>query len=130
MNQAVVLGGSVAEAFHESPVDFSSAGDSSHFLLPVTPVSVVETSTALPSGLAEAKAESWYLGVVGAGLSFSAGVGSILRGWLAHRFDGRTVFVSGAVTIGVSISACALGDRTRLGFLAGYWLLGIGLGCL
>lgn len=85
---------------------------------------------AVSRGLAEAKAESWYLGVVGAGLSFSAGVGSILGGWLAHRFDGRTVFVSGAVTIGVSISACALGDPTRLEFLPGYWLLGIGLGCL
>ena len=85
---------------------------------------------AVSRGLAEGKAESWYLGVVGAGLSFSAGIGSILGGWLAHRFDGRVVFVSGAVAIGVSIAACALGDPTSPWFLAGYWLLGIGLGCL
>ena len=83
---------------------------------------------AVSRGLAEVKAESWYLGVVGAGLSFSAGIGSILGGWLAHRFDGRFVFVSGAATLGVSIAACALGDPTRLWFLPGYWLLGIGLG--
>ena len=35
---------------------------------------------AVSRGLAEGKAESWYLGVVGAGLSFSAGIGSILGG--------------------------------------------------
>ena len=85
---------------------------------------------AVSRGLAEGKAESWYLGVVGAGLSLSAGIGSILGGWLAHRFDGRVVFVSGAVAIGVSIAACALGDPTSPWFLPGYWLLGIGLGCL
>ena len=34
---------------------------------------------AVSRGLAEGKAESWYLGVVGAGLSFSAG-GSQLSG--------------------------------------------------
>ena len=85
---------------------------------------------AVSRGLAEAKAESWYLGVVGAGLSFSAGVGSLLGGWLAHRFDGRVVFVAGAITIGASIAACAAGDPTSAWFLPGYWLLGIGLGCL
>ena len=85
---------------------------------------------AVSRGLAEVKVESWYLGVVGAGLSFSAGVGSILGGWLAHRFDGRVVFVSGAVAISVSIAACALGDPTSPWFLPGYWLLGVGLGCL
>ena len=83
---------------------------------------------AVSRGLAEGQAESWYLGVVGAGLSLSAGVGSILGGWLAHRFDGRVVFVTGAITLGSSIAACALGDPTRLWFLPGYWLLGIGLG--
>ncbi len=83
---------------------------------------------AVSRGLAEGKAESWYLGVVGAGLSFSAGVGSILGGWLAHRFDGRVVFVFGTATLGASTAACALGDPTRLWFLPGYWLLGIGLG--
>ncbi|MBL7038956.1 MAG: MFS transporter [Pirellulaceae bacterium] len=84
---------------------------------------------AVSRGLAEGKAESWYLGVVGAGLSLSAGVGSILAGWLSHRFDGRVVFVSGAATIGVSIVACGLGNPATAWFLPGYWLLGIGLGC-
>ncbi len=85
---------------------------------------------AVSRGLAEGKAESWYLGVVGAGLSLSAGVGSILGGWLAHRFDGRVVFVAGAFNLCASITACGLGDPTSLWFLPGYWLLGIGLGCL
>src|SRR6185295_19783376 len=46
--------------------------------------------------LADAHAEPWYLGLLGAGLSFVSGVGHILGGWLACRFDGRAVFVSGA----------------------------------
>ena len=46
---------------------------------------------AVSRGLAEVKGEPWYLGVVGAGLSLSAGVGSILGGWLAHRLDGPVV---------------------------------------
>lgn len=83
---------------------------------------------AVSRGLAEGKSESWYLGLVGAGLSLSAGIGSILGGWLAHRFDGRVVFVAGTINLGVSIAACALGDPTRLWFLPGYWLLGVGLG--
>src|SRR5437016_14352647 len=65
---------------------------------------------AVSRGLAEAKAEPWYLGVVGAGLSFSAGIGSLLGGWLAHRFNGRVTFVIGAITISLSIGLCALGD--------------------
>ncbi|MBI5760536.1 MAG: MFS transporter [Planctomycetales bacterium] len=85
---------------------------------------------AVSRGLAEGHVEAWYLGLVGAGLSFSAGVGSILGGWLSHRFDGRVIFVSGAVTIGLSISACGLGDHQSLWFWPGYWLLGFGLGFL
>ena len=85
---------------------------------------------AVSRGLAEAMAESWYLGVAGAGLSFTAGIGSILGGWLSHRFDGRVVFVSGAAMISGSIAICALGDPTQLWFLPGYWWLGIGLGFL
>lgn len=81
---------------------------------------------AVSRGLAEGKAEFWYLGLVGAGLSLSAGVGSILGGWLAHRHDGRVVFVSGAVVIATSTAACATGDPTSARFLPGYWLLGIG----
>ena len=85
---------------------------------------------AVSRGLAEVKAESWYLGVVGAGLSLSSGIGSILGGWLSHRFDGRVIFLSGAVLIIASVVACGLGDATQGWFLPGYWLLGIGLGFL
>jgi MFS family permease len=79
-------------------------------------------------GLAEADLGLMYLGIAGAGLSFSAGVGSILGGWLAYRLDGRVVFVSGAVTIVLSILACGLIDLHSHWFLLGYWSLGIGLG--
>lgn len=80
--------------------------------------------------LAESGAESWYLGVVGAGLSFCSGVGSILGGWLSHRFDGRVIFVSGAVLVVASTASCGLIDPRALRYLPGYWLLGIGLGFL
>ena len=80
--------------------------------------------------LAETNTEPWYLGIVGAGLSCCAGVGSFLGGWLAHRFDGRVVFVSGAATIALSIVACGLVDHHEHWFLPSYWLLGIGLGFL
>lgn len=81
---------------------------------------------AVSRGLAEGKAETWYLGVVGAGLSLSAGLGSLLGGWLAHRFDGRVVFVAAAVILVASTIACALVDQTSLWLLPCYWPLGIG----
>ena len=80
--------------------------------------------------MAEAGAQPWYLGVAGAGFSFSAAVGSLLGGWLSHRYDGRVVFVSGAAAGVLSIALCGLGDPKTLEFLPAYWLLGIGLGCL
>jgi MFS family permease len=52
----------------------------------------------------------------------------VLGGWLAHRFDGRLIFVVGAISIGVSAAACWLIDLDSSWFLAGYWLLGVGLG--
>src|SRR5688572_17085980 len=85
---------------------------------------------AVSRGLAEGRAASWYLGLVGAGLAFSAAVGSILGGWLAHRFDGRVVFVTGAAAMVLNIVACGLGDPHSSRFLPGYWLMGIGLGLL
>lgn len=85
---------------------------------------------AVSRGMAERHTESWYLGVVGAGLSLTSGIGSILGGWLANRFDGRKVFITGAALMSLSIAACGLGDPTTLGFLPGYWLLGVGLGFL
>ena len=83
---------------------------------------------AVSRGLAEGRAAPWYLGLVGAGLSFSAAVGSVLGGWLASRFDGRMVFVSGAGAVVLSIAACWFGDFRNVWLLPGYWLLGIGLG--
>lgn len=83
---------------------------------------------AVSRGLAEAKVESLYLGIVGAGYAFSAGVGSLLGGWLAHRFDGRVIFVAGAVLANLSIAACGLIDLESVWFLPGYCLMGVGLG--
>ena len=83
---------------------------------------------AVSRGLAEGRAAPWYLGLAGAGLSFSAVVGSILGGWLASRFDGRIVFVSGAGGVVLSIAACWFSDFRNAWLLPGYWLLGIGLG--
>jgi len=85
---------------------------------------------AVTRALAEKQVEPWYLGIVGAGLSLSAGVGSLLGGWLAHRFDGRGIFLTGAVLISLSVAACGLADPPSPGFLPCYWLLGIGLGFL
>jgi MFS family permease len=85
---------------------------------------------AVSRGLAEGRATPWYLGLVGAGLSFSAAVGSILGGWLASRFGGRIIFVSGAGTLVLSIAACWFADFRNAWLLPGYWLLGIGLGLL
>src|SRR5205823_8449376 len=72
----------------------------------------------------------WYLGVVVAGLSLSAGISSLLGGWLAHRFDGRVVFVVGAVAVGLSVAACSLVSPQSPRFLPCYWLLGVGMGFL
>jgi len=85
---------------------------------------------AVSRGLAEGLVAPWYLGLVGAGLSFSAAVGSLLGGWLPSRFDVRVVFVSGASIVVMSIAACWLSDFSNAWFLPGYWLLGTGLGLL
>lgn len=85
---------------------------------------------AVSRGLAEQKSPQWYLGIVGAGLSFSAGLGSIIGGWLANTWDGRKVFVAGAVLMVFSIVACWWGDPRSSWFLPLYWLLGIGIGSL
>jgi len=49
---------------------------------------------------------------------------------LAHRFDGRIVFVAGAVAMPLCMVAARWGDPLSSRFLLGYWLLGIGLGFL
>ena len=85
---------------------------------------------AVTRGLAESKAAAWYMGVAGAGVSLAAGIGSLLGGWLSHRFDGRAVFLSGAACMSLSIFACWQGNPQQAGFLPGYWLLGLGLGLL
>ncbi|MEX0728490.1 MAG: MFS transporter [Planctomycetaceae bacterium] len=80
-------------------------------------------------GLAEAGAEPYYLGIVGAGFSLTAGVASVLGGWLAHRYDSRTIFQIGAGLIVLTIRESILVSDTSL-LLAIYWLQGIGLGFL
>lgn len=80
--------------------------------------------------LAEAGAGPLYLGIAGAGLSLTAGVGSLLGGWLACRLDGRVVFFGGVLGIIGSIAACTFVDIQQLWFLPCYWSLGIGLGFL
>ncbi|MBM4069520.1 MAG: MFS transporter [Planctomycetes bacterium] len=85
---------------------------------------------AVSRGLAEAQAEPWRLGVAGAGFAFTAGLGSALGGWLAHRFDGRVIFVSGNVLVTLSCVGCGVSDPVSFWFLPVYWLLGIGVGFL
>ncbi len=80
--------------------------------------------------LAERGEKPSYLGLVGAVLAFSAGIGSLLGGWLAHRFSGKAVFLAGAAAFVVSIALCGLVEASGPAFLPAYWLLGIGLGFL
>jgi len=81
-------------------------------------------------GFAEDHASALFLGILGAGLSLAAAIGSIGSGSLAHKLDARRVFVSGAVLIVVGIMACACIPRATQLFIAFYWLVGIGLGLL
>jgi len=78
--------------------------------------------------LAEAHAEPWFLGVMGAGLSFAAAVASLAAGWLGTRGHARAVFIWGAAAIVVSVAACLAVDADSAWFLPCYWLSGIGLG--
>lgn len=78
--------------------------------------------------LAERHEQPLYLGIVGAGLSFSAGVSSLLGGWLSHRFDSRSVFLTGAGAMVVSTGCCGAIDVQSGWFLPAYWLVGVGIG--
>src|SRR5262245_51792500 len=80
--------------------------------------------------MADAHAEPWYLGLAGAGVSFTAGIGSLVGGWVASRVNARAVFGSGAAAITLSVGACLPGNPLSPWFLPGYWVLGIGLGLL
>lgn len=80
--------------------------------------------------LKEGGADPLRLGFVGAGLALTQGIGSALGGWLAHRFDGKTVFLAGAAVTLLTCGCALLIDLRNPAFLAGYWLLGIGLGWL
>ncbi|MBL8849948.1 MAG: MFS transporter [Planctomycetaceae bacterium] len=84
---------------------------------------------AVSRGLAEQKVPQWYLGVAGAGFSLSAAIASIGGGWIAHRFDSRAVYLTGAVLMVAGIGGC-WGARTEWPslLLPVYWLLGIALG--
>jgi MFS family permease len=80
--------------------------------------------------LAEANADPMYLGLLGGSLALVQGIGSLLGGWLSHRFDARRVFVAGAALNVVSIVLCRYVSPASLWFLPAYWLIGIALGCL
>lgn len=85
---------------------------------------------ATSRGLAERNVDPSMLGIMGAGLSFTAGVGSILGGWLASRFDGKAVFLFGAVSTVAGIAVCSQLDLQALAYIPAYWWLGIALGCI
>lgn len=96
----------------------------------LTDFSVFLVVFAVSRGLAEDHAEPWYLGIVGATLSLSAGIGSILGGLLCHRFDSRAVFLGGAILIPGSILACAATETRSYLLIFFYWILGMGMGFL
>ena len=81
-------------------------------------------------GLAEGKASPMFLGIAGAGLAFTSGIGSLLGGWLAHKVESRLVFLSGAAGTVLSIAVCQFSATGSMVLLGGYWSLGISLGFL
>jgi MFS family permease len=81
-------------------------------------------------GLADRGADPSYLGIMGAGLSLTAGLGSILGGWLSARFDGKLVFLYGAVSTVAAIAVCSRLDPLEVAYIPAYWSLGISLGCI
>jgi len=85
---------------------------------------------AVSRDLAEQQAGLWYLGMVGAGFSFSAGMASLVSGWLSNQFDSRIVFVSGSATVALAVVACGSGDTATAWFMPRYCLLGMGLGSI
>ncbi len=101
-----------------------------YFICLLTDFSVFLVIFTASRALADQGATPLYLGVIGAGRSFTAGLGSILGGWLAMRIDGRLVFLAGAVGSILSILVCSLNDPSSHWFLLGYWPLGIALGCV
>jgi MFS family permease len=83
---------------------------------------------AVSRGLAENDAEMWYLGLAGGAFAGSSGIANVLSGWASHRFDSRSVFVSGAIIVATAVAVCGLGDTASSWFLLRYCLLGVGLG--
>lgn len=83
---------------------------------------------AVSRGLAEQQAAQWYLGTLGAGFSFCAGLGSLGGGWLTHRLGSKPIFLCGAVLVLFGIVGCGLTPLSHPLLLASYWLLGLGLG--
>lgn len=78
--------------------------------------------------LAERHFSEWYLGMIGAGLSFVSGIGNLAGGWLASHWNGPAVFVTGALGMVGCIVACLLIDPASPWFLPGFWLIGIAAG--
>ncbi len=79
---------------------------------------------------AEVHTELWFLGLMGAGLSFAAAVASLSAGWLGSRGNAQGTFIAGAATIALSIAGCLAIDFGSAAFLPCYWLSGIGLGLI
>ena len=83
---------------------------------------------AVSRGLAEQQTAQWYLGMLGAGFSFCAGLGSIGGGWLTHRLGSKPIFLCGAVLVLFGIVGCGITPLSHPLLLASYWSLGLGLG--
>ncbi|MFO1021676.1 MAG: hypothetical protein U0903_13410 [Planctomycetales bacterium] len=81
-------------------------------------------------GLADAHTAAWYLGLIGAGVSFSAAMASLAGGWGSSRIGGKWIFTAGAVAILVSALCALRGDFLATSFLPFYWLLGAGIGLI
>ena len=76
-------------------------------------------------GLAETKIDTGTLGLVGAGLSFSAGIGSLVGGWLSDKYDSRVIFLNGSVGIILSSVSLGIAAPDFLQWIPFYWLLGV-----
>ncbi len=80
--------------------------------------------------MAEEQTGPLMLGILGAGLSLSAAIASVVAGVSSQIIDHRRIFLSGAILIVLGIVGCAGLESGTLAFLASYWTVGIGLGFL
>ena len=90
-----------------------------------TPVIVVFT---VSRNLAEAGTEPLMMGLVGGVYAIGQGIGSILGGWLAHRFHSAGVFLTGAGLLCAATIGCASFETATTGQMLSYWLMSVGVG--